>query len=157
MCKFHEEGPMGGNWTVWYFCMNKFPPPGQVESSGVVRLYYVRNIWRPVSLTLSVLMQWIHEDMDFSDWPQMVRCMCVCLRKDVNCGRCWVLTEYKIYLCRLILGMLCMMGGRYVFVVVMFMTDNIWQRTIDFCDHRCIREVLYKKWKHTLFPLLNRI
>ena len=30
----------------------------------------------------------------------------------MNCGRCRVLKECKIDVCRVIIGMLCMMGGR---------------------------------------------
>ena len=87
-----------------------------VEASRVVSQCRVRRLGHPGTLIFSVLMRRSHAAMDFSYWSHVVQWMCVSLRKDVNFGMCWVLTwvliELWIYVCRLILRMLCMMGGR---------------------------------------------
>ena len=87
----------------------------KVESYRVVGRCRVRKGGRPGSWIFTVLMQWSHADMDLSDWSHMVWLICACLRNDVNCGRCLVLTECRIYVCRLILRMLCILVIRQGF------------------------------------------
>ena len=50
-CKFHEEGPMESNITVFYFLTNKFLYR-QVEDSRVVRWCRVRKVKCPKALIL---------------------------------------------------------------------------------------------------------
>ena len=78
---------------------------GQVEAYSVVRWCRVRKGRIYGALIFSFLMWWIHAAMDLSDCPHMVRWICVCLITDENCGRYWVLTEFQIDVCRVILDL----------------------------------------------------
>ena len=108
----YEEGPMGVNWIVCNFWMNKIFFVKWVEASKVVRQYLVSKGGRLGSVVFAFVVRWSHAAMYFSYWSHMVRWICVYLRKDVNCGRWCVLTKFWIYVYRSILGMLCMMAGR---------------------------------------------
>ena len=124
-CRFHEEVLMKGNLTLCNFGTNKIFV-GRVEASRVIMRCHVRKGGRPGSLILEVLMWWRNTAMYFSDWNHMVQSICVFLRKDVNCGRYWVLMKCLIDICRLILGMLCMMGRRLGLCSIDVYVRNRW-------------------------------
>ena len=112
----HEEGPMGGNLTVCAVCANQFF--WKMESSRGASWCHMRKGRHPGASIRAVLIWCIHATIYFSYWPHTVRWICGCLSKDTNCGRCWVFTDLRIDIYRLILGMLCIMSEVRVCVVV---------------------------------------
>ena len=99
-----------------------------MEDSRVGRLWRVRRGYCTGVCICSYRTLCIHAAMDFSDWPHvnmvdfsgftygdMVLQIFFCLRKDFNCGKLLVLMEFQVDVCRVIIIMVCMMGGRRVF------------------------------------------
>ena len=111
-CQYHEEGSMGGNITVCNFWINKSfcLDIGSFQGGQAVLCDERWSPWGPYTCSPDTV---VHVAMDFSYWTYMVQWICVCLSKDVNCGMCWVLTEFQIDAFTVILVMFCIMGGRW--------------------------------------------